>query len=80
MLSNRLLTVAVIGWVASVAVSFITRVTVLASPLSGAELAGWVCLTAAPVAVVLAMFREAAPSRVQVLHDARQASAEGSRS
>jgi hypothetical protein len=80
MFSNRLPAVAVVGWVASVAVSFITRVTVLASPFSGAELAGWVFLAAAPAAVVLAVFRETAPSIVQVLHDAGQASNARSRS
>jgi hypothetical protein len=80
MFSNRLPAVAVVGWIASVAVSFIIRVTVLASPFSGAELAGWVFLTAAPAAVMLAVFRETAPSSVEALPGAGPASSERSRS
>jgi hypothetical protein len=61
--------IAVAAWAAVVLALLGSRAVLLATPISVAEVAGWLVLAAAPPAILRVVFRGASSSIAQVLYD-----------
>ena len=61
------------GWLCALIALLVAR-SWLEAPISGVETAGWLVLAAAPIVLLLTVFRGSASSTIaQVLYDAEQA-------